>query len=697
MTFLNPAALLALIAASLPVIIHFLNLRKLKKVEISTLAFIKELQKTRIKRIKIKQWILLALRILIISFLVMAFAKPALRPESFFSSGAKTTAVIIIDNSFSMSLVEAGGSLFNQARGAAQKILANLHQGDEVSIIFTSGNRSEETAPATDFSRAKKIIEEGEISNVSVPLFNSLQSADSILAHSRNANREVYILSDMQKSRVYPEDEKHNFNLGDGLSSDTRIYMIEFPSKKTTNLSVTDFYADNQIFEKGKSVSFTAVISNYSPVSVSNSVVSLFINGKRSAQQGITLNGRETRKINFETVLNETGLLNISAQLEDDDILRDNKRYIALYVPEKINICAFADNENDIDYVKTAIEASSGENADIQVKNSAQINSPSLSQYGVVILCGGANNTAPLNRYLAGGGSIILFPGSNIDLNGYNKLCAGLGIAGADKLYRELPLSSAASFGKIDFENPVISGIFEKKEEIKISSPVITSYLKLNAGSGANIISLSGGSPFLCGYNTGGGRIMQFAVSPVAGWGDFPSKSIFAPLIQRCVSYLSVKLPAENEINAGGYIPVRLFSGAGEIKAELPNGETVALSTSAKDALSTLKFGNTTATGIYKFYSGGKLIDFSSVNFNTKESDLERMDGAAFGTFMKKENIKSGTGYIDVKDNFKTEIDKYRFGTELWKHFLILALICAIAEMILAGNSRKELTGLERE
>ena len=48
MTFLNPLLLIGLVAAAIPIIIHLLNLRKLKIVEFSSLQFLKELQKTKI-------------------------------------------------------------------------------------------------------------------------------------------------------------------------------------------------------------------------------------------------------------------------------------------------------------------------------------------------------------------------------------------------------------------------------------------------------------------------------------------------------------------------------------------------------------------------------------------------------------------------------------------------------------------------
>lgn len=52
MTFLNPFVLFGLAAAAIPILLHLLNLRKLKTVEFSTLRFLKELQKNKYKKVK---------------------------------------------------------------------------------------------------------------------------------------------------------------------------------------------------------------------------------------------------------------------------------------------------------------------------------------------------------------------------------------------------------------------------------------------------------------------------------------------------------------------------------------------------------------------------------------------------------------------------------------------------------------------
>jgi hypothetical protein len=105
MTFLNPLALFGLLAAALPILLHLLNLRKLRTVEFSTLAFLKELQKTRIRRLKLRQILLLILRTLLILLIVIAFSRPTLRGTLIGNLGthARTSAVFIIDDSYSMT------------------------------------------------------------------------------------------------------------------------------------------------------------------------------------------------------------------------------------------------------------------------------------------------------------------------------------------------------------------------------------------------------------------------------------------------------------------------------------------------------------------------------------------------------------------------------------------------------------------
>ncbi|WP_243663466.1 BatA domain-containing protein, partial [Rhodothermus marinus] len=121
MTFLNPLALLALAAAAIPVLIHLFHFRRPQRVAFSSLAFLKELQQTALQRLRIRQWLLLLLRTLALVCLVLAFARPVLRgPLASWAGGGTATVVgLVVDNSPSMAVRDAGGAYFAQARTIA--------------------------------------------------------------------------------------------------------------------------------------------------------------------------------------------------------------------------------------------------------------------------------------------------------------------------------------------------------------------------------------------------------------------------------------------------------------------------------------------------------------------------------------------------------------------------------------------------
>ena len=76
MTFLNPLVLLGLAAAAIPIVVHLFNFRRPKTVDFSSLRFLREVERQSMRRVRIRQWLLLALRTLAILFLVLAFAQP---------------------------------------------------------------------------------------------------------------------------------------------------------------------------------------------------------------------------------------------------------------------------------------------------------------------------------------------------------------------------------------------------------------------------------------------------------------------------------------------------------------------------------------------------------------------------------------------------------------------------------------------
>lgn len=694
MTFLNPALLFGLLAASIPIVLHFLNLRKLKKIEFSTLAFLKELQKTKIKRIKLKQWLLLLLRIAIITFLVMAFARPTVKNFSIGnSSAAKTTAVIIVDNTSSMSVVTENGSYLNQAKRIAKNLLNNFQDSDEI-ILLGVGNVSNEAAqPTTNKKQIIRQIDDLEISTVSKTLNESVVKAAQVLYQSKNFNKEIYLLTDFQKGRIYNSPKELN-DLSRMLGETTRIYLVDVGGKEAINLGIDELVPNNQIYEIGKTVSFSARVKNYSTQTISNSIASLFVNGKRSAQQSLNLAGGEVKKISFETALVDTGLVDITAELEDDEILQDNKRYFSVYVPDKISLLILTDLADDAKFIKLAAE---DQNKIKIIENiTSQVPSLNLKNFDAVIVIGSEKNSEWKNvaDYIDLGGKVIIMPGSQSTLLNIQKLCEDIKIPPPTNSIGKINLQETPlQFDKIDFQNPLFDDLFENKKQPQIESPRIYYYFKMSpGGKGKSMISMFDNSSFLSEYKVGNGKIFIFNSAPLLSWNDFPLKGFFSPLMNKLILHSASKTKEQNNYLAGQEIIADISNhSVSQIVIKKPGEVKEFLIADSLSNKNFLQYSKTDKTGTYKFYSGNKLLDYISLNHDPRESIVERFSDSDFEEFLKQIGFGGRLIFLSSNDDFSIVIYQSRFGKELWKYLLMLVLFLAIVESLVARSSKKEL------
>jgi uncharacterized membrane protein len=696
MTFLNPAVLFGLIAASIPVLIHLLNLRKLKKIEFSTLMFLKELQKNKIRKIKLKQWLLLALRVLIILFLVTAFARPTLKGVAIggTASTAKTTAVFIIDNTFSMEVVDAHGSYFNQAKSIAIQLLNQLQEGDEAAVIPVSGISTDDLKASGNLAEIKKQIDELTVSPVSGTLNNSIINAAKVLGLSKNFNKEIYIISDFQKSGL--KDEKGISNLSELLNDKVRIYSFPFPQKDVYNIGIDNIKLNTQIFQKDKTISVSAFVTNYSDKAVDNVVVSLFIQGERTAQKSIELKSRETKEVPLESVIKYTGNQEVFAEIEDDELIKDNRRFTNFYVPEKLPVLIITGSNEDSRYVELALKADDNNNfMQIDKKSPSQLSTTDLSKYEAIITIGseGINNPLRLIDYLKTGGGLFIMPGSKSSLSSFQIFCNELKIPMPKTFINLSGTNNKANFFSIDYQHPLFTNLFSDKNKNKIESPDIYSYFQIfTEGKGKNIIGFNDYSSFLSEYRFEKGKILLMSSAPGLSAGNFPLKSLFVPLIYKSVFYLSSKDQPDTNLFAGNNIELDVSKyPLKQIKVVKPGKQEEIINLNEDENKNYFVYSNTNETGNYKFYSGEKLVDIVPINTNPKESDLTRMSTSEFKNYLQQISFKGKYIPVNPGENIAKVIKEARYGSELWKFFVIVALALALLEMLVARSVKKDM------
>ncbi|MGB5530731.1 MAG: BatA and WFA domain-containing protein, partial [Ignavibacteriaceae bacterium] len=640
---------------------------------------------------------LLALRVLIILCIVTAFARPTLVGVSVggTTSAAKTTAVFILDDTFSMSVIDQNGSSINQAKETIKDLLNQFEEGDEVGLILVS-HQPDEIGITSSLEKFREEIGAVNVSYASNKLNNAIIKAAAVFAKTKNFNKEIYLFTDFQKGRLASDDEI--VDLKEQFGEQVRLYSFDYSGKEATNFGINELKINTQIFEKDKPVKFEATIKNYSERVKDNLVVSLFIDGERLAQQSINLNPGESKIVNLEAPAKNYGNSEALTEIEEDDLVQDNQRFASFRIPEKIPVLILADDLAESKLIEIALKSVSEQDYfNLTVKKVEQISGTQLNNFQVVMLVSSnfINAKDKLSRFLNSGKGIIIFPSSAANSNNFISSLSsiGIGITGgivnADK-------GQSVHFNQIDFIHPLFENIFVDEKKKQVESPDIYSYFKINpAGRGKNIISLEDESSFLSEYSVNGGKILLFSSAPVFSWSDFPLKSIFAPLITKSVMYFSTKIINDEEYLAGETINVNVSERTvAQIKIIRPDNNEDIINLDPNQGSNFLAYSNTFITGDYKFFSGDKLLNSISVNTNPAESVTEYLTDSEFYKYLEKINFNGRHIRIDKNENPAQMILQARFGSELWRYFVLIAILLALVEMTIARNAKKELDGI---
>ena len=112
MQFKHPEILYFLFLLVIPILVHLFQLRRFKKEYFTNVKLLKELQIQTRKSSKIKKWLLLATRLLLLACLIIAFAQPFFDAKDTTNKGNEL--IILLDNSFSMQAKGAKGELLKR-------------------------------------------------------------------------------------------------------------------------------------------------------------------------------------------------------------------------------------------------------------------------------------------------------------------------------------------------------------------------------------------------------------------------------------------------------------------------------------------------------------------------------------------------------------------------------------------------------
>ncbi len=691
-------------AVAVPLFLHLFNLRRPQTVDFSSLAFVRELQETAVQRVRIKEWLLLALRMLAIACLVMAFARPTVTGDfAGVGPSVRSAHALVVDNSLSTSVTsEDGGTVLNQAKGRGEGVLETVEDGDEVGVWPTARGSAGDPSLGTNVGVARDALSSLEPRAGASSLARSIVQAGETLAEADAPRRVVYVASDFQQS-----------TLGDSLSRslsgidgvDVRLLPVQ--PREAANVGVTDVSVVSRVAEVGQPVDVEATLVNHGSETRSDYVASVYLDGERVAQTTTTLEPGLETTVSFTVTPQQRGWLSAAVVAENDDFPPDDRHHFTLHVPEERNVLVVRGSGQQTRYVDLAL---SSEMVDDRIAfrttaiEETALASAELGRYDAVLLVGpeslSSGEVEALERFVDRGGGVLLFPSDRAEAETYDALLSAVDAGSVGGFSGDLSgEQSIASFERVDLDHPIFEGVFsqEQRSEAEVEQPEIyrTVDLRPSGRTGQPLIELSTGVPFLHEVRHGGGTLLWTAVAPTPQWSDLPVRGLFVPLLYRSVYYLSAGASVAGEQLVAGEPGELRISGVApgtSLRLVGPDGDEVAPEQRSLFGATLLQVGSTLdAPGVYDVRAEEQLVRRVAVNVDPAESDLRPAppDSAASHLQAVLEapvQSVSGTGSDEVAETLRTQ----QAGAEIWNVFLLLALLLLITEMLVASQWRPE-------
>lgn len=136
--FLHPWLLLGLPLAAVPLILHLIQRRDPPTVDFPAVRYLVQVTQEHQRRLKLRHWLLLLIRTLLILALVLAAAGPS-APLREAVSHTPSALVLIVDDSPSSGVIVSGAPRLTQLRAAAARVLERATPSDALWLLASDG------------------------------------------------------------------------------------------------------------------------------------------------------------------------------------------------------------------------------------------------------------------------------------------------------------------------------------------------------------------------------------------------------------------------------------------------------------------------------------------------------------------------------------------------------------------------------
>jgi len=686
-------------ALAIPVLIHLLLKRKKQRLRFSTLQFFRRHDEHSSQRRKLRNLLLLAVRLLLLAVLVLAFARPYLpdiQPNG--TRQQRRLAVLVVDRSASMQGSDAGVPRWPRAREAIQKILSDLTANDRAALI-SCATHCEVLLGAAPPEAIGLRVKELQPTSGSGRLAEGLQLATKIISSAGAGSvSTIYFISDLQLNAckdlaahpIPPNVEVKPITVGDIL---------------TPNVAVEDLQLDYRNGDRPH-----VVIASYSDEKPKAAKVNVLIDGKQVMFTTVDFATGNVARAELQLPALPPGWHSGSVRLDGADALAlDNVRYEAFFVPQPLRTLLMETRqgkrifEEESFFITSALDPMRG-----------QTNSSSVSRFAIdkaspeeflkkltghsertnidLIIMPGLKRIQPglagaLSEFVRTGGALHLFLNDDVNPSRYNNEFRDLLPAQLGQLERNTAESADLKWHVEEYDSkaPVFAA-FRRPGSGNLALPEFTRRCTLTANPSSIVSAKFGdGVPVIATTSLGLGYVALVNTSADTAWTDWPKHKTFVPWLHSLCFYLTARAVANQTRTAAHLIAAEdqdIYLGPAlknqTVRVERPGEKEVSAQANDDGRLLNLDFS---APAIYSIRnSEGQELQRVAANVPAEESDLTALTIADF----QREITRTPEAHSTLAAGLFGSEDQH---AELARLLLALGLVLLVGESFLANRT----------
>ncbi len=573
--FLAPAMLAGAAAVAVPLALHFFYKPRYRKQPWAAMTFLKLSLEQTSRRVKFQEYVLLALRCLALILLALALARPTVSAVTT-GRGEGVDAVLVIDTSYSLGAADGDADRFARAKTAAVAVIDNLPPNSTVQVV-TCADRATAVGPRSpgNLDDARRVVEGLKLTSLSGDMLPGLVEAAAALDRAAGTTKEVYLVSDLQKSTWTKQSAAVRAAAAE-LKTRATLVVVRCgdPARPLTNVAVTGLTTPGGIPHTGSRLPVTVMVQNTGPTPARNLTVTLEVDGKDSEKESAAVDelpAGQAAPVTLTARLDAAGNRLLTARVRADDVPGDNRldRIIAVRDAVRVLIVDGAPDDRDpkqsaSHFVRNALVPVAADRlAEYHVQattvTAAEAGAGLLGTHDVCVLCNapvGPGGLSPafvtrLTEFVRAGGGLVIGGGDQVLAPAYN---ASLGSAGAKLLPYDLtevvtppadqPLKIAP-----DTADPAgfLARFRDEPYQAATADADLTTVLGMAEVEGPDstvLMRLTTGRPWVADRRVGEGEVIVVASLDAAG-GNWPAKAgSYLSFVQTTLAHLAGKSAA---------------------------------------------------------------------------------------------------------------------------------------------------------